>query len=80
MPELKGKDLVVKYFDLFKPGFKAIPGNEYTVQCKCSWKGKFKSNIGYQNLAHHIKTEHLEYTLLSEYPQMGKFVSKMFFE
>ena len=45
MSQLKGKDLVVKYFDLFQPGFKAIPGQEYITECRCSWKGGGGSRV-----------------------------------
>lgn len=58
---LKGKSLVVKFFDLFGNGFKPVSNRVYTAECKCGWKGDFKSSKGYTNLQNHIESAHKDY-------------------
>jgi hypothetical protein len=58
---LKGKALVVHFFDFFKSSTKPERDVEYTVRCKCGWNGKYMSNKGYTNLQSHIVASHPDY-------------------
>lgn len=61
---LKGKELVVHYFDFFKEN-KPKKDVEYEVKCKCGWEAKFQSCKGYTNLQAHIIAAHPEYVSLT---------------
>ena len=57
LPILKGKKLVIQYFDTNRKPDKRI---EHEVHCSCGWKGKYKSSSGYTNLQAHIVGSHPE--------------------
>ena len=62
----KGKDLVIHYFEFFNINRKPDKEVEYKVNCKCGWRGKYKTSRGYTNLQAHNISSHPEYTLLTD--------------
>jgi len=71
---LKGKDLVMNYFDFFNINPKPKKDIDRTVQCKCSWKGKYRASRGYTNLQAHIISSHPEYTTLTDNSQKNQLL------
>jgi hypothetical protein len=62
---LKGKQLVVQFFDSFANNPKPDKFIDHQVKCKCGWRGKYKSSRGYTNLQTHILSAHPEYASLT---------------
>ena len=63
---LKGKQLVIQFFDFFQTNSKPNKDVEHSVTCKCGWEGKYKSSRGYTNLQAHIVSAHPEHLSSSE--------------
>jgi hypothetical protein len=62
---LKGKQLVMQFFDFFKTNSKPNKDVEHSVTCKCGWEGKYKSSRSYTNLQAHIVSAHPEHASLT---------------
>ena len=63
---LKGKQLVVQFFNFSLKNLKPDKCIEHQVKGKCGWIGKYKSSRGYTNLQAHIISTHPEYASLTD--------------